>query len=317
MKILKCLSSGIEALPRMFGLVAACTLFAAAPQTMALDSDDSLNILSFNIRYNNPQDGLDAWPKRKHNVSALIQFHQADLIGLQEALPDQLQDLEQSLSDYRWFGVGRDDGKHKGEHTAIVYRFDKLALLDQGTFWCSPTPDKPSKGWDSSLNRTATWGRFQQRSTGSEFLLLNTHFDHKGSEARAECAKLIRKKIDTLSKSASLPVVITGDFNTPPSSKPYETMTTNDQYSTPFYDAGEVSSSGRYGPKGTHTSFDITATERTPIDYIFVNDRVTVNRFGVLSDSFDGRLPSDHYPLLVDLTLEKGSSLVNTAQSNN
>lgn len=263
-------------------------------------SPESLNVLSFNIRYNNPNDGDNAWPHRKQHVSSLIQFHQADIIGLQEALVGQLSDLERQLPDYAWFGVGRDDGKQGGEFTAILYRKEILTLQRQGTFWCSPTPDIPSKGWDADLNRTVTWGHFE-RNTGESFYLFNTHFDHKGSEARAQCAQLIRRRIDTIAKQA--PVIVTGDFNTTPTDKPYQHLTDNTPYKKAMYDASKISELKPYGSSFTFTEFDISAVDNAPIDYIFTSDSIKVARFGVLSDSFNGRLPSDHYPLLAEVYL--------------
>jgi endonuclease/exonuclease/phosphatase family metal-dependent hydrolase len=261
-------------------------------------SAESLNVMSFNIRYNNPEDGANAWPHRKHNVSALIKFHQADIVGLQEALYGQLGDLEKDLPQYEWFGVGRDDGKKEGEFTAILYRKDIVSLEKQGTFWCSPTPDTPSKGWDSSLNRTVTWGLFK-RNNKESFYVFNTHFDHIGKVARAECALLIRKRIDQIAKKT--PVIITGDLNTTPLDQPYKNMTNNKPYLNKMSNASKVSQLKRYGTSSTYTRFDITATNKHPIDYIFVSDSIKVSRFGVLSDSFDGRLPSDHYPLLAEI----------------
>lgn len=262
--------------------------------------EDSLNILSFNIRYNNPNDGKDAWPHRKQHVSALIEFHQADVVGVQEALSDQLEDLNSQLPQYAWFGVGRDDGKQAGEFTAIFYRKDKVSLQKQGTFWCSPTPDIPSIGWDADLNRTVTWGYFR-RNNGKGFYVFNTHLDHLGKTARAECAQLIRRRVDQITQSE--PTIITGDFNTRPTEQPYKYMTDNEPYNKVIYDASKVTKLPAYGSKFTSTQFNIAAVESAPIDYIFTSEAVKVARFGVLSDSFNGRLPSDHYPLLVEINL--------------
>lgn len=259
---------------------------------------ESLNVLSFNIRYDNPSDGPNAWPHRQEFVASLIQFHHADLVGVQEALVGQLSDLQGLLPLYSWFGVGRDDGEIAGEFTAILYRKDKLTLQQQGTFWCSPTPDVPSKGWDADLNRTVTWGQFT-RASGENFYLFNTHFDHKGAESRAECAQLIRRRIDMIANQS--PVIVTGDFNTTPADKPYQVLTDNTPYKHALYDASRVSELKPYGSNFTFTEFNIAAMGDAPIDYIFTSDSIKVRRFGVLSDSFNGRLPSDHYPLLAEI----------------
>jgi endonuclease/exonuclease/phosphatase family metal-dependent hydrolase len=263
-------------------------------------SEQSLNVMSFNIRYNNPDDGLNAWPYRKEFVSSLIQFHKADVVGVQEALIGQLSDLQKQLPKYSWFGVGRDDGEKAGEFTAILYRNDKFTIQKQGTFWCSPTPDIPSKGWDADLNRTVTWGLFAHNN-GDRFYLFNTHFDHIGEESRAQCAKLLRKRIDSIANQ--MPVIITGDFNTTPSDRPYQYLTDNKPYEMIINDASKVSELKAYGSRFTSTKFNIAANEAAPIDYIFTSSSIKVARFGVLSDSFNGRLPSDHYPLLVEIYL--------------
>ena len=156
------------------------------------DAMTPLRVISYNVRFNNPGDGINAWPERRDRVAALLRFHEADLIGVQEALAGQLDDLDAALPGHAWLGVGRDDGATTGEYTAIFYRTDRLELLDEGTFWLSPTPSVPgSVGWDAAITRIATWARFRDLRTGTAFVHLNTHFDHVGAEARTESARLI------------------------------------------------------------------------------------------------------------------------------
>ncbi len=168
--------------------------FVAAPIAHPM-SEPSVRIMSYNIRYDNPDDGINAWGKRKENVASLIRFYQADLIGLQEVLYKQLTYLEQQLAGYGRIGVGRDDGKQQGEFSPIFYAKEKLALLDQGTFWLSDTPDRPSVGWDASMERIATWGQFRHEASGDTVFFFNTHFDHRGEQAREESARLLRSRI--------------------------------------------------------------------------------------------------------------------------
>ncbi len=264
-----------------------------------------VNALSFNIRYNTPNDGENAWPHRKAHVAHLIQFHQVPVIGLQEATLGQLGDLKALLPEYDWLGRARDDGKTDslGEYAAIMYDRTKLKVLDQGAFWCSLTPDKPSKGWDSSLPRNVNWAQFKHHSAG-QFYLFNAHFDHVGAQARAECASLLRQKVDELVAN-NHPVIVMGDFNSVPADVPYKRLTNNSEYSKVLFDAKLVSKLAPYGPDFTFTNFAITATDDDPIDYVFVSEDIKVNRFGVLSESLNGRLPSDHYPILVDISLSK------------
>ena len=268
-------------------------------------SDESLVVLSFNIRIDNPKDGENAWPNRKDFVAGLIRFHQADLIGMQEVRPVQLEDLEAALPDYGWYGVGQNDGKMPGDgsHNAIFYRKERFKNLQQGAFWCSETPDTPSLGWDANNRRTVSWVKFVDSQTGSEFFHFNTHFSHMSELARKGSAQLMRHRMDRIVTPNTAPVIVTGDFNATPGSAPYKTMTSSDSGRILFFDAGDKSETGRYGPKGTSNRFDINRIPEQPIDYIFVTDRIRVTRFGVLSDSYEGRLPSDHYPVLAEVLI--------------
>ena len=157
-----------------------------------------MNIITFNIRFNNPGDSINAWPNRVEMVTGLLKFHEPDIFGLQEALIGQIEDIQNNLPDYEWFGVGRDDGKKGGEFSPVFYNKTKFILIEQNTFWLSETTEKPSKSWDSSLNRIVTWGKFKSKVTGKQFLVFNTHFDHRGMEARKQSAILIRKKIEEM-----------------------------------------------------------------------------------------------------------------------
>lgn len=251
-------------------------------------------VMTFNIRLDVASDGPNAWEHRKEMVTALVRHYGVSLLGIQEALPHQLDYLKEHLPEYGVFGVGRDDGKRAGEIMAILYRKERFDTLATATHWCSPTPDRPGLGWDAACNRTVTYGRMKDRIDGKVFHYYNTHLDHVGTTARAESAKLIRRLVAAV--PATEPVLVTGDFNATPDSEPYRIITQNEG-GRGLKDARALSAAKPYGPSGTFTGFDLTAAPKQPIDFIFVSDGVTVERFAVHSETTDGRLPSDHYPV--------------------
>ena len=251
--------------------------------------------MSFNIRYNNPDDGEHAWPNRADRVASVIRFHEADVAGLQEALIGQIRDLEPRLPGYAWVGVGRDDGEESGEFSPIFYRTDRLELLGNDTFWLSETPDTPgSQSWDAALPRIVTWARFRDRQTDRTFYHFNTHFDHRGEQARLESARLITQRVDSLAGDA--PTVVTGDFNVTPEAAPYAHLA---EALTDAYTAVDAP----HGPPGTYSSFEVGGEEGRRIDYVFTTNGVSVERFGTLTDQWDGDYPSDHLPVLAEVRL--------------
>jgi endonuclease/exonuclease/phosphatase family metal-dependent hydrolase len=257
-----------------------------------------MNVVTFNIRYNTQYDGVNAWPNRVDLVSGLLKFHEADLFGLQEALHGQILDLQKNLPGFEWFGVGRDDGENAGEFSPIFYNKSKLILIESGTLWLSETPEKPSKGWDAALNRIITWGKFKSKVTGKLFYYYNTHFDHKGVEARKKSAELITQKIKEMTGSAGYPVILTGDFNLTPET---EGIAIIRKY---LRDSREITIAPPYGPVGTFNSFDWNAPMKDRIDYIFVNEMVEVLKYAVLTDSKEMRWPSDHLPVFAKIQLK-------------
>lgn len=261
-----------------------------------------LRVMTFNIRYDTPSDGVNAWPNRRDWVASLVRFHGADVVGVQEALAHMLTDLDARLPGFARVGVGRADGRTRGEFSAILYRTDRLALLDSGTFWLSPTPEVAgSKGWDAAIERVATWARFRDRGTGCSHLHLNTHFDHMGEQARQESARLIRQRLGALA-AGGLPIVVTGDLNAGPASAPYKILTSEsiDGAAPPLVDAFSASRSGHYGPTSTWTAFRAIEPGRR-IDYVLVSPSLPVLAHGILPDSWEGRFPSDHLPVLAAL----------------
>ena len=259
----------------------------------------NLRIITYNIRLNTPDDGINAWPNRSDQVAALLDFHQAEIFGLQEAKIEQIEDIQAKLPNMKWVGVGRDDGKKAGEFSPIFYNTLKFKALRNGGFWLSETPDKPGLGWDAACNRVCTWIVLKEEKSGGEFMVFNTHFDHVGNKARTESAKLILRKIKELNTD-KLPVILMGDFNLTPDKEPISVITSE------LYDSRAISKKAPYGPEGTFNSFKFDAPMKDRIDYVFVSDQIEVKRYAVLTDSKDQRYPSDHQPVFVNLELKSG-----------
>ena len=278
---------------------------AGAPADPGRRTVTPLRVMSFNLRYNNTGDGPNAWPLRKAWVAQLIRFHDADVVGVQEALSGMLADLDTLLPEYSRIGVGRTDGKMSGEYSAILYKRDRLEVLENKTFWLSPTPEAVgSKGWDAALERIATWGRFRDRATGCVYIHLNTHFDHKGEQARQESARLIRERLATID-AAGLPLVMTGDLNSNPTSVGYRILThdTIPGAFAPLVDAMHASREGHYGPTSSFTGFRAIRPDGNKIDYVLVSPSVEVQKHGILPDNWDNRFPSDHQPVLATVII--------------
>lgn len=248
-----------------------------------------LNVASFNIRYDNPKDGINAWPNRRDWVRELLEYHDLHIVGVQEALAHQIEFLGQGR--YAYVGIGRDDGKKAGEFAPILYDQKRFERLKENTFWLSETPDKPSRGWDASLNRICTWVQLKDRVSGRTFYVFNTHFDHQGMTAREMSAELILKQTEAI--AGQTPFFITGDFNLGPDSQPIRVL------GTALRNAREASEAKPYGPSGSFNGFDFQRTPEGPIDHIFVNRPIRVLKYAVLPDNWDHRYPSDHLPVAI------------------
>jgi len=270
-------------------------LFASDQANGQSKKETPLNLITYNIRMNTPDDGVNAWPLRKEKVAGLLRFHKADIFNVQEALPEQMDDLTNLMPEFDHVGVGRDDGKRAGEHMAIFYRKSRFEKLSDGMFWLSETPDKPGFGWDAACNRTCTWIKLKDKITKKSFLVLDTHLDHRGMKARDEGVKLILSRIPEINRE-NLPLIFTGDFNLVRESGPIKAIL------EVLNDARDKSISPPYGPEGTSGGFAVREKSRT-IDFIFINQKVTVLRHGVLSDSFGMFYPSDHLAVLAEVRL--------------
>lgn len=261
--------------------------------------DMSIIVATYNLRLNTLTDKENAWPFRKENVKALIQFHDFDIFGTQEGHYDQLMDLLE-LQGYSYTGVGRSDGKRGDEHSAIFYKTTRFKLLDSGDFWLSETPDKPSKGWDATCcNRICSWAKFEDLQTKIIFFFFNVHFDHEGKVARRESANLILQRIRNIAED--YPVICVGDFNADPDDEPIQIM------QTALSDAKTISQTPPYGPDGTFNNFNYNASleEKDRVDYLFVDDKIDVLKYGVLSDAKNQAFFSDHLPVMAKIVFKK------------
>ena len=275
----------------LIGAICICM----APAAGAASSSPEFNIATYNLRLNTASDGPNAWPHRVDAVKALIHYHEFDIVGTQEGLSEQIADLD-TMPGFAHVGVGRDDGKNAGEHSAIFYRTARFDLEKHGDYWLSETPDKPSKGWDAKCcNRIASWARLHDRITGKRFFVFNVHFDHQGEVARRESAKLMLRKIKEIASDST--VICVGDFNSTPETEQIKTM------KSALRDAREASAQPPYGPEGTFEDFKLDSSLPERIDYIFVGPKIEVLKYGVLTDSVDARFPSDHLPVVARVRL--------------
>ncbi len=255
------------------------------------------NVATFNIRWDNPNDEGNLWKDRSPHVIELIQKHDLGIVGIQEGLDHQVNEMTAGLG-YSYLGVGRDDGAKGGEYTAILFDSEKYELLDEGTFWLSPTPDEPSKGWDAALNRICSWGKFKG-SMGEEFYVFNIHYDHIGVQARVESSKLVIEKSMEIN-SENLPAIWFGDFNVSPEDEAYKVIIEEENWS----DARLVTEKKSFGPRNTFTGFKWKPKDKRIIDHVFVSSNVKVMKHGIIDDSYGKKYPSDHFPVMAQVEFQ-------------
>ncbi len=281
---------------------------------------------SYNIRYKNSGDSVNGnvWEKRCQVICDQVNFISPDIFGTQEVLHGQLLDMLDRLDGYDYIGVGRDDGAKAGEYAAVLYKTDRLRLLDQGNFWLSETPDRPGLGWDAACVRVCSWGKFARQTASDDeaFYFFNLHMDHVGVTARREGAKLVVRKISEIAQGA--PVIVTGDFNVDQTDEIYSIFTQSGLLVDSYNEARL-----RFAENGTFNSFNPDLYTESRIDHIFVSPGSHVDAYGVLTNGYwqpdevspattikghDApqeidfaryirRVPSDHYPVFVRLTL--------------
>jgi endonuclease/exonuclease/phosphatase family metal-dependent hydrolase len=248
---------------------------------------------TFNIRLDTEVDKENQWKNRAAVVSQLIDFHDFDVLGTQEGFHHQLQDILKALPQYAVYGKGRDDGEQAGEHSAILYKKDKFELLAQGDFWLSETPEKPTLGWDAKCcKRICSWVYLKDKKTKKSFYFFNAHYDHQGVTARKESSKLILEKIKTIAKDK--PVIFTGDLNGNHSSDPYLIIANSDILKDTYQQVKQP-----YANSNSFNGFGAQLKGNSIIDHVFVSKHFKTHKWGLLTDSYQGKYPSDHFPVLI------------------
>ncbi|QDU25254.1 Endonuclease/Exonuclease/phosphatase family protein [Anatilimnocola aggregata] len=283
---------------------ASCLLIAIAAiacRNVVAEEAPSLRVMSFNIRYGTAKDGENHWDKRKAHVVDTIKAYRLDLLGTQETLPFQRDYLAENLPLYDSLAAGRDDGRDSGETVALFYRRERFEKLDGGHFWLSETPDKPgSKSWDSSLPRMVTWVKLRDRQspTAQPITFFNTHFDHKGQEARLKSAQLLRTRLVAVAKDSA--IVVTGDFNAGPASAPHQALFGEvegepspivDTFGTQYPDS----------QRGTFSGFNPKPANGARIDWIGAGRSWKIKHASIDISKREGRTPSDHWPVFAEL----------------
>ena len=260
-----------------------------------------LTVASYNLRYskkvNYQQDSArgEDWVRRGPAIAELIRFHEFEIFGTQEGYLHQLEDLSGWLPEFKYVGVGRDDGKKEGEHTAVFYKPARFKVLDHGNFWLSETPDIPSMGWDGTCcHRMCTWVQFEDLESGARFYFFNTHFDHQAVIARQESSKLILKKIKEF--AGSNPVILTGDFNGDHESEWYKTLRASQDIEDTYWQVKNP-----YALNGSFNGFGQRTGTKSIIDHVFVSKHFEAKKWGILTDTYHGKFPSDHFPVIVEL----------------
>jgi len=250
---------------------------------------------TYNLRYDNAADSGNLWKDRMPIVASLIRFNKFDILGTQEGLENQLADLSAAMPEYERYGVGRDDGKLAGEHSAIFFRKDRFELIDKGDFWLSETPEKPSKGWDAKCcNRLCTWVQLKDKHLSMKMVTVyNVHFDHQGVLARKESGRLLDSMVRR--KTGYADVIIMGDFNSGRHSDAYQTIDQN--WVPDTYRNAEIIH--EHNP--TFNNFGRNLESAEVIDHIFASKTFQVLRWGIIGDSYHGKYPSDHFPVLTEL----------------
>jgi len=281
-------------------LAFAPSVLGSAPSGCTADDSGQVRIMTWNIRFNNPDDGIHAWPERRTEVLTFLRSQNPDILCIQEGLHDQVSDLQAGLEGYEMCGVGRDDGKQAGEYSAIFFRRIRFSSVACGTFWLSPTPSVPGKGWDAALPRIVTWVTLVDLFTGDSMSVLNTHFDHIGVQARENSARLLRLKTSEIAGNA--PAVVAGDFNSVDTDLPYRIITDRNLPPPLLEDTFHASASPHHGPLATFTGFDMKNPDPGErIDFLFVTKSLHVKSHSTISAKSARGYLSDHLPVVVEV----------------
>ncbi len=272
---------------------AICLLFVALSF-----AQNSIDVMSYNIRLGSADDGENHWNIRKDKLKDLINYYEADFIGMQEAQKPQIEYLLENNSLYGFLGKPRDEGENS-EFSCIFFLKNKYKVLQQDTFWLSETPEKSTKSWDAAYPRIVTYGLFENIKTKKKIWVLNTHFDHVGVVARQKSAEIILKKIKQLQGKQNLPVVLTGDFNS------FKTDTWMQPLLNNLQEASSHSITKPYGGTATWNAFNFKEKPVDQIDFIFSSKNNTViKKFRTITDFYDFKYPSDHLPIISRIELK-------------
>lgn len=271
---------------KIFMLAAA--MIMSLPLLQAQESE-GLKVMSYNIRLGSAQDGTNSWALRYTATGKMLEDQKPDVFGVQEALEYQVRYIEE-MCGYESVGVGRENGKKEGEHMSIFWNKKTVSMLKWGTFWLSETPEKPSKGWDAECFRTATWALMKDKKTGKKFYFVNTHLDHKGTEAQKNGLKLIVDRIAEINPDG-LPMVLTGDFNIEPKNPALKDL-----------DARMQSTRKIAEKTDDHATYNGWGKSSTMIDYIYVSGFSSCTEYQTVTKRYEDRkFISDHYPIFARL----------------
>lgn len=279
---------------RKLTLIVAAVLmalpFTVSAQKQTRDYD--LKVMSYNIRMGVAKDGTNSWEYRYPATALMLQDQMPDVFGVQEAFEFQVRFIEDNFADYDSVGVGRDNGKSEGEFMSIFWNKKTVKMVKWGTFWLSETPEKPSKGWDAACKRTATWALMKDKKTGKHFYYVNTHLDHRGSEARRQGLNLIVSRIDEINQKG-YPMVLTGDFNM----KPDDAALTGLEQ--------RMQSARKIAPKtDNHATLNLWGKGKADmvIDYIYVSGFSACPEYHTVNEKYgQWKYISDHYPVYAKL----------------
>ena len=275
----------------------ACLLAAAilAASSLTHAQRQPIAVMSFNIRFGTAKDGENEWTRRRAQLFDLVREQNADVIGLQEALDFQIDEIVAAVPEYATIGVGRDDGRSRGEFAAILFRKERFRVAEAGTFWLSDTPTVAgSKTWGNNITRICTWTRLIDKD-GLGFFVYNVHLDHQSQPSRERSTQLLRRRIDERSVPGD-PVLITGDFNVGEQNPALATLI------GPFVDTYRVVRP-QEKTVGTFTAFKLGNVEGDKIDYILAQPGTEVLHADILRTARDGRYPSDHFPVVARVRL--------------
>jgi endonuclease/exonuclease/phosphatase family metal-dependent hydrolase len=278
-------------------LAALATLYAVSTGAASVTEPTHLRVMTYNIRLDLASDGVNRWANRRHWVAAQVQWLRPDIFGMQEVLPAQKTDLAEQLPQYQIFGGGRDDGKETGEASPLGFDKSRFKLLESGLFWLSLTPSVPSKGWDAALPRIVTWARLRIRGTQQVVLAVNTHWDHIGIIARQQSAAQMSRWIGENAKRCEK-VLVLGDFNSELDTEQMRMLT---KEPLALRDSRGASRAPPFGPSGTFNAFEPKPNPTRAIDHVLLGRDIDVERYAVFAQVIDGRVPSDHFPVVVDL----------------